>query len=200
MVTGLLNDRGLQAVMAISPSQHYLIKQYYLCVTYFLLCVCCMQIRFVTGQFQNCKQLPKRPRLYRSLWYRRYEVTTVADHGQYSLGGYGGVLLNHRLLLGGLGKMVFFRPNNQPRTFVYFGLYTEYHFNPARLVHLSVGVMGGMGVLSNRADNHGNLIFVTEPRASLHVNVTNFYADFSTTQPKVISRDKFKVQIFDLHV
>jgi hypothetical protein len=52
--------------------------------------------------------------------------------------------------------------------------------------------MGGMGVLSNRADNHGNLIFVTEPRASLHINVTNFMRASVNTGYRHAANDKYK--------
>ncbi|HUC79345.1 MAG TPA: hypothetical protein VMR70_00460 [Flavisolibacter sp.] len=119
------------------------------------------------------------------------EVTTVTGKGNYSLGGYGGVLLNHRLLLGGQGKVIFFRWDNQPRTFVYFGPYTEYHFRPAQLFHASLGIMGGMGVLSNRANHNGNLVFVTEPRASLHVNITPFMRASVSAGYRYAANDKY---------
>lgn len=74
------------------------------------------------------------------------EVTAIAGKYRYNLGGYGGVLLNHRLLFGGLGKVVFTDNINTPSTFVYFGPYTEYLIHPENLVHFSIGAMGGMGV------------------------------------------------------
>ncbi|HEY0039744.1 MAG TPA: hypothetical protein VGB71_03725 [Flavisolibacter sp.] len=120
------------------------------------------------------------------------EVTSFVGKGNYSLGGYGGVLLNHHLLLGAQGKVIFFRYANQPRTFVYFGPYTEYHFSPAQLIHLSLGAMGGMGVLSNRADNHGNLVFVAEPRVSVHINVTNFMRASVNGGYRYAANDKYQ--------
>ena len=105
------------------------------------------------------------------------EVTSIADKAHYSLGGYGGVLLNHKLLLGGLGKVVFTERSNHrfnQSTFVYFGPYTEYLIKPENVVHFSVGLMGGLGVFSSIIGEKSNLIFVTEPKLGIQVNVTNF--------------------------
>jgi len=105
------------------------------------------------------------------------EVTSIANKSYYSLGGYGGVLLNHKVLLGGLGKVVFTGNTNtqyNQSTFVYFGPYTEYLINPENVVHFSIGVMGGMGIYSSVFGEKSDLIFVSEPKVGVQVNVTNF--------------------------
>jgi hypothetical protein len=105
------------------------------------------------------------------------EVTEIANKSYYSLGAYGGVLLNHKVLLGGLGKVVFTgRTNTQynQSTFVYFGPYTEYLINPESVFHFSIGVMGGMGIYNSVYGEKSDLIFVTEPKVGVQVNVTNF--------------------------
>ena len=123
------------------------------------------------------------------------EITTIADKSYYNLGAYGGVLLNHKVLLGGLGKVVFMgNSNNQfnESTFVYFGPYTEYLINPASVIHFSVDIMGGMGIYTSVLGEKSELIFVTEPKVGVQVNVTNFMRIAGNLGYRYAENNKYK--------
>lgn len=143
-----------------------------------------------------------------------------ADHGGYGavsvrfssiqntdavlVGGYGGWLIDHRLMLGvggfGLVTDVRARPeaqqlyawNNEPLylNFGYGGFMMEYTIAPSDLVHVTVqALIGGGGVQyredwfhmdddwTNDSRRHGgtDALFVIEPAASVEVNVTPWF-------------------------
>lgn len=113
------------------------------------------------------------------------EITWVNGKPALNLGAYGGVLLNHKLLLGVAGNNVFFKQtvNNRKENFQfnYYGLYSEYRFMPERIVGVSVALTGAMGwqendirsaQKANRKD--GDFTFVLQPKLGLNVKVTKF--------------------------
>jgi hypothetical protein len=110
-------------------------------------------------------------------------------------GGYGGVLFNHKLMLGaGAYSLVNNIPlnvmgtdgNNQNLNFWYTGLMAEYIHSNDKLVHWTVGALIGGGGVSRRDkhayddDVHDNSAFdrtgafVAEPFANLELNLTKF--------------------------
>ncbi len=125
------------------------------------------------------------------------ELTWVDDKASLNLGAYGGVLLNHKLLIGISGNNIFFRQTvNEKKEkfqFNYYGLYSEYRFNPDSEVGLSVGLTGALGWQENdirsiekTGRKDGDFTFVIQPKLALNVKVTKFmqvqgYSSFRIT-------------------
>lgn len=80
------------------------------------------------------------------------EITTVNGKVALNVGGQGGVLLNHRWLIGASGNNIFFEQKGQQGyqdfQFAYYGLYNEYRFKPAAKVFASVGLTTGAGLVT----------------------------------------------------
>ena len=107
------------------------------------------------------------------------------------VGGRGGWLINHRLLIGGGGWGIANRISvpagaiaseaEHRLTFGYGGFWTEYIVQPSRLVHGSVGLLIGGGELQY-ARVHGDSmtavvsdpVFVMEPSLNAEVNLASF--------------------------
>lgn len=109
------------------------------------------------------------------------------------VGGRGGWLLGHRLLLGaaGAGQVLTVHspeaaiedyPDGKNLEFGYGGAFIAYHFLPERLLHPTAGLLIGAGgiALSNRhfhdmnqdeREFAANGVFIVEPEASLEVNM-----------------------------
>jgi hypothetical protein len=124
------------------------------------------------------------------------KVSSFDGSGAFFVGGRGGWLINHRLLIGGAGMgqtlNVAAPPESRERyprarnlEFGYGGFLLGYHIAPERPVHgfASVLVAGGGLVLSNRdadpdtdADvgHDGDGVFVMEPELAIEANVLRF--------------------------
>lgn len=108
------------------------------------------------------------------------------------VGGYGGVMLNQTIILGGGGwglvnnikadeaVQVLNPGNTQYIRFGYGGFYMEYVHNPLDLFHFSASTLiGGGGVVYSHDmkepdERDGNPFFVIEPSLNAEVNVTDF--------------------------
>lgn len=113
------------------------------------------------------------------------EITRVNGKVGLNLGAYGGVLINHRLLIGAAGNNVFFKQtiNNRKESFQfnYYGLYAEYRLMPEKKVGVSVAATGAMGWQENgikaagkEGKKDGNFTYVIQPKLGLNVKVTSF--------------------------
>lgn len=113
------------------------------------------------------------------------EITWVDGIVALNLGAYGGVLVNHKLLIGLAGNNIFFKKtvNNKKESFQfnYYGLYSEYRFMPERKVGISVGLTGALGwqennikTLQKTGKKDGDFTFVIQPKLGLNVKVTKF--------------------------
>ena len=114
------------------------------------------------------------------------EINNIDGKGNLGLGAYGGVLLNHRWLIGAAGSNTFLRKavNGSSTSFQYntYGLYTEYHINPKSPVHLVAGLMVGAGYLQQkqRTTSEDKYTRVGEwhaaiaPNLGLSIDVTSF--------------------------
>jgi hypothetical protein len=119
--------------------------------------------------------------------------TRLQGHDAILVGGRGGWLINHRLVVGGAGYGVTNRvavpagatasDADHQLTFGYGGFWLEYIVAPSRLVHGSVGALVGGGGLTykrfRRAENHNDetatdSVLVVEPTVSAEVNLTTF--------------------------
>lgn len=120
-------------------------------------------------------------------------ASALNDDPALFVGGRGGWLLGHRLLLGaaGAGQVLTVHssdaaieeyPEGKNLEFGYGGAFVAYHFLPERLVHPTAGLLIGAGglALSNRhfhdmnqddRDFAANGVFIVEPEASLEVNM-----------------------------
>jgi hypothetical protein len=118
--------------------------------------------------------------------------TRVNGEDALIMGGRGGWLINHRLVVGGGGWGVTNRvsvpagaianPGDHQLTFGYGGFWTEYIVAPSRLVHGSIGTLIGAGGLTyhrfrggdSTRDMESDVVFVLEPVAAVELNVVRF--------------------------
>lgn len=113
------------------------------------------------------------------------EITWVNGQAALNLGGYGGVLVNHKFMFGASGNNIFFKQtvNGKKESFQlnYYGLYSEYRFKPANPVHMSVGLIGALGWQENdvltaqktrRKD--GDYTFVLQPKLAVNTKITKW--------------------------
>ncbi len=131
-------------------------------------------------------------------------LTSIQGTDALLVGGYGGWLIDHRLMLGaggyGLVTDIRARPeaqqlygwNNEPLyvNFGYGGFVMEYTLAPSSLVHITVQALIGGGGVQYREDwfdhddewnndtrRHGStdMVFVVEPTANVEVNLTPWF-------------------------
>lgn len=113
------------------------------------------------------------------------EITHVNGQVAMNVGGYGGVFINHKLMIGLAGNNVFFKQpiNGKKESFQlnYYGLYSEYRFKPENPVHISLGVTGALGWQENDIKNDqktrrkdGDFTFVVQPKIALNTKITKF--------------------------
>lgn len=113
------------------------------------------------------------------------ELTWVDGKPAISLGGYGGVLINHKFMIGLAGNNVCFKQtvNGKKESFQfnYYGLYSEYRFKPENPVHLSLGLTGALGwqdneikTASKTGRKDGDFTFVVQPKLAMNVKVAKF--------------------------
>ncbi len=120
-----------------------------------------------------------------------FGFTRLNGESSAIVGGRGGWLINHRLVIGGGGMGIATQvavpsgttPNDADHqlAFGYGGLWTEYIIAPSRLVHGSLGVMvGGGGLALHRfrggpiEDIQTDPVFLLDPTASVEVNLISF--------------------------
>lgn len=130
------------------------------------------------------------------------KITPIRGEMAYMVGGYGGWLINHTLMLGvgGYGLLTNVRataqaeqaysPYDEPLyvEFGYGGLMIEYTLAPHKLVHVNAQVLIGAGGVNYREDwhdnwlddNHGRrygrteALFVAEPAVNVELNLTEW--------------------------
>jgi hypothetical protein len=113
------------------------------------------------------------------------EITWVNGKPAMNVGAYGGVLINHKLLIGGAGNNIFFKHTvngkKENLQFNYYGLYTEYRLMPEKPVNVSVGVTGAMGWQENEIlsaqktrKRDGENTYVIQPKLAINAKITKF--------------------------
>jgi hypothetical protein len=113
------------------------------------------------------------------------ELTWVNGNTAMNIGAYGGVLINHKLLIGASGNNVFFKQTvngkKENMQLNYYGLYTEYRIQPQQPVHFSIGLTGALGWHENELINtqkrnrkDGDFVPVIQPRLAVNVKLTKF--------------------------
>lgn len=113
------------------------------------------------------------------------ELTWVNGRAALNLGGYGGILINQKLMLGITGNNIFFKHtvNNRKESFQfnYYGIMSEYRFKPEKRVGLSVGLTGAFGWQENNVMSakktgrkDGDFTFVIQPKVGLNVKLVKF--------------------------
>ena len=108
------------------------------------------------------------------------------------VGGRGGWIVNHQLVLGGGGFGLVTRVHppegatsnsaDYHLNFGYGGIWIEYLIAPMQIVHASVGTLIGAGGLSYTryrpkdadSDTHSDSVFVLDPVVAVEVNVVRF--------------------------
>jgi len=122
------------------------------------------------------------------------KFTRINGQAALMIGGRGGWILNHSLILGGgvytvvteVNAATDIFPTQGPLDidFSYFGLEVEYVFRPSALVHYSLYAFVGGGAVrfvkdvgtgkSDTQVDETDLAFVFEPAANAELNVTNW--------------------------
>ncbi|TAF90361.1 MAG: hypothetical protein EAZ47_11115 [Bacteroidetes bacterium] len=113
------------------------------------------------------------------------ELTWINGKPSLAVGAYGGVLINHRLLLGAAGNNIFFKQqvngSEQSFQFNYYGLYTEYRMMQKEPINISLGVTGALGWQENdikssqkNKERDGKNTFVVQPKIAINGRVTKF--------------------------
>ncbi len=113
------------------------------------------------------------------------ELTFIDGNPALNIGGYGGVLLNHKWLIGISGNNILFKQDKnegkEKFQFNYYGLYSEYRFMPERNVNVSLGVTGALAWLEREVPNsngdmkkEGDFTNVVQPKIGLNIKVTKF--------------------------
>lgn len=119
------------------------------------------------------------------------EITTINGKVALNVGGHGGVLINHKWLLGASGNNIFFEQKEtagyRDFQFAYYGLFTEYRIKPSANVHLALGLTAGGGMLQhkiydgsangNKEDNwvkDGHWTHVIHPTLAMNIKLLSF--------------------------
>jgi hypothetical protein len=112
------------------------------------------------------------------------DLTTVDGNLALNVGGYGGVFLNHRWLIGGSGNNIFYTQKNdagkQKMQFTYYGLYNEFYFNPQSKFQVVGSLTTGIGAMNiarndeTKARIDGDWVYVVQPSLGVSFNVFSF--------------------------
>ncbi len=125
------------------------------------------------------------------------KYTSINDQSSLLVGGRGGWIINHSLIIGGgvygLASQVsvdviegdnILKDADELRL-MYGGFEVEYIFTPSKVIHVSLYTLLGMGGISYRSDFYEDndnyhmgdqtRFFVAEPAVNLEVNVTTFF-------------------------
>jgi hypothetical protein len=118
------------------------------------------------------------------------QVTKINNQSAVLVGGVGGWIINHTLVLGGGGYGLVTDVNakypdpfygSQYLTVGYGGLYLEYIASSDEVVHLTVGTLVGGGSVGYKNQEMFNMnrfvdqFFVLEPNIQVNLNVTEFF-------------------------
>ena len=119
------------------------------------------------------------------------KFTSMNGEAGILVGGRGGWIINHSLIIGGGGyglanniKAKVLGPNGERYlNFGYGGVELEYVSQPARLVHLSYMVLVGGGGVNWRDENlragsmnqESDTFFILEPEVNVSLNVTQYF-------------------------
>ena len=105
--------------------------------------------------------------------------TKIVGQNVAMLGGYGGKLLNNNIFIGGggygLAHGTAIEIDNQLRSlqFAYGGLIVEYIGIPENLLHFSVNMLFGGGVMGYENYDFNNISFVSEICINAEINVSD---------------------------
>ncbi|MCU0388195.1 MAG: hypothetical protein MUE71_06270 [Chitinophagaceae bacterium] len=113
------------------------------------------------------------------------ELTFVEKEAAINIGAYGGILLNHKWLIGVSGNNIQFKRTIQDQKvnfqFNYYGLYSEYRFFHANPVSVTLGTTAALGWLTNEVNQEkgqskkdGDYTYVIQPQLGLNVKITRF--------------------------
>ncbi|HBC45669.1 MAG TPA: hypothetical protein DCZ43_01345, partial [candidate division Zixibacteria bacterium] len=120
------------------------------------------------------------------------KFTNIDNQFGVLVGGRGGWIINHSLILGGGGYGLvqdninrrYLGPDEkQYLTMGYFGAMLEYDIHPSRLVHTSIIMLIGGGELNQATRHHDSIdingatkdnFFVCEPEINVTLNLVNF--------------------------
>lgn len=113
------------------------------------------------------------------------EITWLDGKPVLGIGGYGGVLINNKLLLGGAGNNLLFKETingkKEKFQFNYYGLFAEYKLQPQANVHLSAAITTGLGWLENNIKSNeksrkkdGDYTYVIQPKLAMNVKINKF--------------------------
>ncbi len=114
------------------------------------------------------------------------EMTWVNGQPALNLGAYGGLLVNHKLLIGAAGNNIVFKKSVNGKKenfrFNYYGLYTEYRLMPQKPITASVGLTGAMGwqendmgtTEKNTRKKDGSYTYVIQPKLAVNAKITRF--------------------------
>ncbi len=133
------------------------------------------------------------------------KLTSIRGEAGWMMGGYGGWLIDHRLMIGvgGYGLVsnvrasaeseAAYSPWDEPLyvEFGYGGLMLEYTLAPSKLVHINLQTLIGAGGVTHRTNMYENLldddgpdyrhygrreaVFVAEPAVNVELNVTEWF-------------------------
>lgn len=113
------------------------------------------------------------------------ELNFVNGKPALAVGGYGGMLLGKKWMLGIGGNNLFFSSKSNGKSmdqqFNYYGLYSEYYVVKSDNINLFLGALSGLGWLENegastkdRMRKDGNFTWVAQPRLGTQVKITSF--------------------------
>ena len=119
-----------------------------------------------------------------------FKASQLNGESAILLGGHGGWLMNHKLLIGGGGyglinEIGIEGLDDTSLSFGYGGAYAEYIISSSKLLHLSIGSMfgiGGVGYTRNSSDDEdaiidddGESFLVIEPSINVNLNVNKHF-------------------------
>jgi hypothetical protein len=114
------------------------------------------------------------------------ELTFVNGSPALNIGGYGGVLINRRVLVGLSGNNILFKNTvngvKHNMSFNYYGIYSEYRFPTKSILQVSSGITAALGWQENKLVNpsrentrrDGNMTFVIQPKLGLNIRIAKF--------------------------
>jgi hypothetical protein len=113
------------------------------------------------------------------------EITLLNGKPSLNLGAYGGVLINHELLIGAAGNNILFTQTIDGKKenfqFNYYGIYTEFRLMPKKAINVSAGLTSALGwqendIMSTKKSRKrdGDYTYVIQPKLALNARVTKF--------------------------
>lgn len=113
------------------------------------------------------------------------ELNFVNGKPALAIGGYGGILLGKKMMIGVGGNNLFFTSKSNGKSidqqFNYYGLYSEYYVVKSDNINLFIATLSGIGWLENEEDSpknrmrkDGKFTWVAQPRLGTQVKITSF--------------------------